>query len=616
MISAGACAEKTYEGDVFHAQIADASPAYIWLLNPLGRIVHVNLAARRFQPDRPAPHTMAWRDAWPAACRFSIDRGLEEAQAGRPFAFRTRFATEDSAGPYLETTVSAVTDNTGRIVRLLVKAEDVTAAAETNAFLNTVIDVLPLALTVKDARTGRYILANRAAEKLFSRFEGFTGMVPEDVLPPALAAWADEAEHGPGSPCVIQDDHCPGSVRYLSATQVATYDDEGVRHQIDLIDDITQQHQDAEDLKRALEQAEQGELARCTFVSNISHEIRTPLNGVIAGIDLLKSRSSTDVDEITTMIRASAAELQTRFDELLAISRLQDPDPPRCATFNLAELADRAVTSCRAACGPRGVTVTVEIEADLPPVMKGDSQGIEGALAPLLDNAAKFTQAGSIRLVVEAAGTGWVRFSCIDTGIGFEAGEKEALFAAFHQRDAALSRTFGGLGLGLALARRQARAIGGVIDARPGDDGGAVFWLELPLLSAPASPPARDERVKVLVVDDHPTNRRIVEMMLEDIAEVHLAEDGIEAVEAARLERFDVIFMDIQMPRMDGITAVARIREDERSSGVAATPVIMLTANTQPEHIAASRAAGAERHLGKPFTAAGLLYELNAVMAL
>jgi signal transduction histidine kinase/CheY-like chemotaxis protein len=617
LISVGAYAETAYDGDVFHAQIADASPACIWLLNPQGRIVHVNLAARRFQPDCPAAHTMAWRDAWPAACRFSIDRGVQEAQAGRPFAFRTRFATEGSAGPYLDTTVSAVTDEEGRIVRLLVKAEDVTAETETNAFLNTVIDVLPLALTVKDARTGRYILANRAAEKLFGRFEGFTGMAPADVLPPTLAAWADEAGHGAGSSSIIQDDHRPNGVRYLSATKVATYDDEGVRHLIDLIDDITQKQQGADALVLALEQAEQAEQARCAFVSNISHEIRTPLNGVIAGLDLLEARSATDVSEITTMIRASAAELQTRFEQLLAISRLHDPDETTpSAPFDLATLAERVAAPCRTACEAKGVSVTVEIAADVPAVLMGDSQGIERALEPLLDNAAKFTDSGSIRLVVEAAGTGRVRFSCIDTGVGFETCEKEALFAAFHQRDAALTRQFGGLGLGLALARRQARAIGGVIDARPGDDGGSVFWLDLPLAHGPEGVRASDEQIRILVVDDHPTNRRIVEMMLEGIAEVHLAEDGLEAVEAARLQRFDVIFMDIQMPRMDGITAVARIREAERTSGAAPASIIMLTANTQPEHVAASRSAGADRHLGKPFTAAGLLSEIQAALAI
>jgi CheY-like chemotaxis protein len=170
------------------------------------------------------------------------------------------------------------------------------------------------------------------------------------------------------------------------------------------------------------------------------------------------------------------------------------------------------------------------------------------------------------------------------------------------------------MGLGLALARKHARAIGGTIDARSGPEGGAAFWLDCPLAAAPEDLGDASETVRVLVVDDHPTNRRIVELMLEDIAEVTAAEDGVEAVEAARHARFDVILMDIQMPRMDGITAVARIREDERATGRAPTPIIMLTANTQPEHMTASRAAGADRHLGKPFTAAGLISEIQNIL--
>ncbi len=616
MISLGAYADTSFDGDVFHAQIVDASPAYIWLLNAQGRIVHVNLAARRFHPDPPPPHTLPWRDAWPADSRFSIDRGLQEARAGRPFAFRTRFPIEGSAGPYLDTTISAVTDHEGRVVRLLVKAEDVTAETETRAFLNTVIDVLPSALVVKDAQTGRFALANRAAETLFGRFDGLVGATPAEALPPALAAWADQVQHGLGSPVVLQDEHHAGGVRYLSATKVATYDDEGVRHLIGLVEDVTERQQQAAALLLSLEQAEQAEQARSAFVSNISHEIRTPLNGVVAGLDLLEARGGPGVGEITAMIRASAAELQMRFEQLLALSQPHEAEEITIrAAFDVAALAEQIATPCRTACDAKGVSLTVEIAPDVPATLIGDSHGIQRALQPLLDNAAKFTATGSVRLVVETAGPDRFRFSCIDTGVGFDPGEKEALFAAFHQCDAALTRQFGGLGLGLALARRQARALGGVIDARPGDSDGAVFWLELPLGREAEGHGAFHGRIKVLVVDDHPTNRRMVEMMLEAVAEIHFAEDGLQAVEAARSHRFDVIFMDIQMPRMDGITAVARIRDNERTVGSAPAPIIMLTANTQPEHVSASRAAGADRHLGKPFTAAGLLSEIQAVLA-
>jgi two-component system, sensor histidine kinase len=606
-----------YEGDRFHAQIADASPAYIWLLDPQGRIVHVNLAARRFQPQQPPAHTLAWRDAWPDDCRFSIERGVQEAQAGRAFSFRTRFATEEAEAVYLDTTVSAVRDEAGRIVRLLVKAEDVTTETESAAFLNTVIDVLPLALTVKDARSGRYILANRAAEKLFGRFEGLTGLLAADVLPSAFAEWAADAAPGMGAQSAVHEAPAPNGLRYLSATKVATYDDEGVRHLIGLTEDITQKHRDADALRAALEEAEQANQARSAFVSNISHEIRTPLNGVVAGVDLLAARSGApELQEVTAMIRSSAAALQDRFQELLAVAQLDDgASAPNLGTCPFSDLIERLVQPHRSAAAAKGVKIVVSTSPDLPAVFTGDAAALERVLTPLLNNAVKFTQEGEVRLAVGPRLDGGLRFVCIDTGVGFDPAMKDAMFAAFRQQDDALTRRFGGMGLGLSLAREAARALGGVIDAAPREAGGSIFWLDLPPPDATLdAAPVPAARWRILVADDHPTNRRILEMMLETVAEITTAEDGVEALEAAQRECFDVILMDIQMPRMDGITAVARIRQAEQEAGRAPVPIIMLTANTQPEHVAASRKAGADRHVGKPFTLSLLLAEIQAVL--
>jgi len=604
------------EGDIFHAQIIDASPAYIWLLNAEGRIVHRNSAAKRFQPNAPVPHTMAWRDAWPADCRFAIDRGVQEARAGRPFTFRTRFPDQRGAGVYLNTTVSAVRDQERRILRLLVKADDVTAEIESAAFLNTVIDVLPLALTVKDARTGRYILANRAAEDLFGKFEGLTGLRATDVLPAAFAEWEADTEAGLGLQSAVHKADDSRGVRYLSATKVATYDDDGVRHLVGLTHDITQKQRDADALRDALEQAEQANLARSAFISNISHEIRTPLNGVMAGAELLADRTDTpELGEVAAMIRTSAEALQHRFEQLLAMSRLDGPESaPRPEFVEIAPLVERLVQACRPAAEDKGFSVSAVVEPSVPAVLLVDPARLERAITPLLDNAVKFTDAGEIRLVVECLPEGRCRFTCIDTGVGFDAAAKDALFSPFHQQDDALTRRFGGMGLGLTLARENARALGGVIDASPREGGGAVFWLDIPI-SEPLADNPTDARLRALVVDDHPTNRRIVEMMLDGVADIVTAEDGIAALEATRRERFDIILMDIQMPRMDGITAVARIRDEERAANHPPVPIIMLTANTQPEHIAASRAAGAERHIGKPFTSTLLLSEIQALLS-
>lgn len=565
---------------------------------------------------------MHWRDIWPDTNRFSVDRALAEAIAGRPFRFRTRFRTATCIDIYLDTTASPILSFDGRVERLLIKAEDVTAQVESAAFLNTVIDVLPLALTVKDARTNRYILANRAAERLFDQPEGLSGLRPDDVLPPPFAAWEARQHPNPAElQSAIHHDVTPRRERWLSAVKVATYDDDGVRHVIGLAEDVSQRRRDETALHQALDQAHQAERARSAFLSNISHELRTPLNGVVAGVDLIAARDGQAVDaEVLEMIRVSAANLERRLEDLMRMAQLDCPDnQPQADPIDAAALLKGLAARFRDAATAKGLEIVIETVEHVP--LAGDRDCVEEALTRLIDNAVKFSERGRIGLSARATtGGGRIRFYVSDEGVGFDPALKVRLFDGFQQADDSLTRRFGGLGLGLSIAREAARRLGGVIDAEPRPEGGACFWLDAPLIvhdapprSAPQTPTAPGT-LRVLVADDHPTNRRIVELMLDGLAEVTSVEDGQEAVEAAARDRFDLILMDIQMPRLDGISAVSRIRAAETTDGRAPTPVIMLTANTQAEHVAASRAAGATRHVGKPFTAAILLDAIQGVL--
>jgi len=161
-----------------------------------------------------------------------------------------------------------------------------------------------------------------------------------------------------------------------------------------------------------------------------------------------------------------------------------------------------------------------------------------------------------------------------------------------------------------------------VLDAEGRDGEGATFWFDLPLTPAEALAEAEettlteapDRALRVLLADDHPTNRKVVELMLDGLAEVVSVVDGAEALAALADGGFDVVLMDMQMPVMDGLEATRRIRAGDAGAAGAATPVIMLTANALPEHVAASLAAGADRHLEKPVTLPALLEALNEVL--
>jgi CheY-like chemotaxis protein len=219
------------------------------------------------------------------------------------------------------------------------------------------------------------------------------------------------------------------------------------------------------------------------------------------------------------------------------------------------------------------------------------------------------------------------RFSVQDTGVGFDPSQKARLFDRFQQADGSVTRRYGGSGLGLAISRQLALLMGGEIDAvsRPGE--GSTFTLRLPLPPAAAPepqsvpavghPPAEGDRpLRILVADDHPINRRVVQLLLAE-ADVELVcvENGREAWESFATRPFDLVLMDMQMPEMDGLTAVERLREHEKAYGLARTPIVMLTANALPEHQAASLAAGADMHMPKPIEARRLFAVLESLSA-
>jgi CheY-like chemotaxis protein len=214
-----------------------------------------------------------------------------------------------------------------------------------------------------------------------------------------------------------------------------------------------------------------------------------------------------------------------------------------------------------------------------------------------------------------------IRFSVSDTGMGFPPEAKERLFGRFQQADETITRKFGGTGLGLSISGNLVKLMGGALDGESQPGVGSTFWFELPLesVSAPrdASPNAAavepsDRPLRVLIADDHPTNRKVAELMLAGVAEVVSVVDGQEAVDAAFASGFDIILMDMQMPVMDGLKAVQVIRAP--TSPCRDIPIVMMTANAMREHVEASRAAGADVHLAKPITAETLFAAMNEAM--
>ena len=338
------------------------------------------------------------------------------------------------------------------------------------------------------------------------------------------------------------------------------------------------------------------------------------------------------------LIRGSGVTLERLVSDILDVSKIEAGQLDlESRAFDLEEaLEPLAVMGARAE--DKGLAFHVERTPEARGRFVGDSTRVRQVLGNLLSNAIKFTASGSVTVRIEAwpdnpdqpSAAHQVAITVEDTGVGFNAGHAARLFERFNQADGTITRRFGGTGLGLSICRALVVMMGGSIEARSTPGAGSRFRFVLPLDRAasladyddracadgPAALPVTGRALKVLLAEDHPTNQRVVQLILGGQgAEVVTADDGAQAVAAFEADVFDVVLMDMQMPVMDGLTATRAIRALEASlPDRPRTPIVMLSANAMAEHRADSLAAGADAHVAKPITAVSLLAGIQSVL--
>jgi len=380
-------------------------------------------------------------------------------------------------------------------------------------------------------------------------------------------------------------------------------------------------------LRQAQRRAEEANRAKSEFLANMSHEIRTPLNGVVSMADTLARRElKPEEHEMVELIRSSGATLERLLSDILDSAKIESGQLTfEPAPFDLEQSVKDVAALWRVKAEDQGVAMVVEFDEALSGLVEGDMVRLRQVLTNLVSNALKFTSSGSVRLSVMSTLDGRAVFRVTDTGVGFDPDQKGRIFRRFQQADGSITRRYGGTGLGLTISNALVELMGGTAldcDSTPGK--GSTFWFEIPMpradQSATEAEPASAADVtttplRILLADDHPANRKVVEIMLAATEmELVTVEDGQQAVEAFAAGGFDLVLMDMQMPVMDGLTATREIRAMEAERGLKRTPVVMLTANAMAEHVASGRAAGADGHLTKPVTLVSLFEAIAAAM--
>ena len=380
----------------------------------------------------------------------------------------------------------------------------------------------------------------------------------------------------------------------------------------------------AEDDHKALLLAEASNLAQRDFLSRMSHEIRTPMNGVL-GMTQLAQNAKTDSQrlEYLAKIHTSASLLLGIINDILDVSKIEagkmkiEEHP-----FKLADIINNISDLLMPKVNEKHLKLIISAEESVPEMVTGDSLRISQTLFNIIGNAVKFTLEGSITLRVSALDMPdnklRLNFSIRDTGIGMDSQQQQNVFKSFTQADSSTARKFGGSGLGLSISKALIELMGGEISvtSMPGKGSEFNFYVIASSYGGDEQQEIDDDftyvlnqkydNYKLLLVEDNEINQEIAKAVLEEMGfKIDIANNGKEAIDAFNAKAYDLIFMDIRMPVMDGLEATREIRRIEHENAETGAepphiPIIAMTANAMQADKDAVRDAGMDRHVSKP----------------
>jgi PAS domain S-box-containing protein len=518
------------------------------------------------------------------------------------------FVRKDGRRLIVNIVVSGVQDASGKITGYLGVAQDITLRRQAESKLLLLTERLSLATDVAALGVWEWDLANSVTtwDATMVQIYGFSpgptngyeqwrsAVYPDDL--PAAEAALNKVMTQKGRASVefriIRPD---GAMRYVAAAEGGVLDESGkVTRIIGINIDITDRKQAEADVQRAKEGAEAANRAKSEFLANMSHEIRTPMNGIMGMTDLvLDSELNEEQREYLATVKSSADSLLTIINDILDFSKIEAGKIDiESLDFNLHDTLENTLKALALRAHEKGLELVCEIAPEVPEAVRGDSSRLRQVIMNLLGNAIKFTQQGEVALKVQLESQKdvdcVVHFIVADTGIGIPGEKLKMIFDPFSQADSSTTRHYGGTGLGLTISTRLVEKMGGKIwvESQVGQGTQFHFTVRLGVVDAEGivvgtiAPPEILRDVKVLIVDDNRTNRRILEGMLKRwemiSTSVESGEEALVQLSAAwgAREPFGLILMDMHMPKMDGFGLVERIRQRPELS---AAVIMMLT---------------------------------------
>jgi len=609
--------------------VVDNIPDVLGLQRPDHSIVWYNQRGYDFLGL--SPEQAQGRKCWELLGRGGPCEPCATSEALRCGELRTIEKYVPELGRHLECRATPVLGPEGEVVHVIELLRDMTERMQAEERFRKIVEMSLNLVCIVDINTFQFLMVNPACREILGYTEEelvgqvFLDFVHPDDVQPTIDVVENLLRKGEK---VFRFENryrtSAGDYRWLDWVSHPA-PEQGVTYAIAA--DITPRKQDEARLRRAMEETAAASRAKSEFLANMSHEIRTPLNGIVGMLQLLLMSGLEDQQReyATTAIKASS-RLSSLLSDILDITVIESGRLKlHQGAFSLHEVMGSMESLFHMQARDMDNTLEIVLGEGIPEWLQGDEQRLRQVLFNLVGNALKFTKGGHVRaeahlLPHRTDRSVRVLFIVQDSGIGIEEGVLEDMFEAFSQEERSYTRKYQGAGLGLPIVRRLAALMGGSVCVQSEKGAGSTFYISLPFglhegeaaVAAALQSGDACSGLRILVVEDDAVNRMALTLLLERLGcSVVAAEDGSKALEALAAEDMDAVLMDIQMPVLDGLSAIEAIRNNPEYRRNADIVIIALTAYAMVGDREKFLQAGADEYLAKPVD----MDTLDALMA-